>query len=99
MPYSKLDPDRRCTAMCRSRGERCRNAPAYGCKTCRYHGAKRQEATKVGAEHGRYKTGYYTQDAKAMHKATTIRLMDLEEIGFRLGIMAGKRTPGRKPGR
>ena len=73
------------------------NPAAFGQAVCRYHGARPPKSIQRGADHGRYKTGYYTQDAKAEHRAASARLMDLEEIGFRLGFMTGERTRGRKP--
>ena len=88
-----------CTAKCKATGVTCLNPAAWHQAVCRYHGARPPKSIQRGADHGRYKTGYYTQDAKAEQRAGSTRLMDLEEIGFRLGIMAGKRTTGRKPGR
>jgi hypothetical protein len=87
-----------CCATCKATGVACLNPAAYGQAVCRYHGARPPSSIQRGADHGRYKTGYYTQASKATHRATAARLMDLEEIGFRLGFMVGNRTPGRKPG-
>ncbi len=98
MPYSKLNPEHRCIALCRSRGDRCRNTPAYGCKTCRYHGAKRPEAIKRGTEHGRYKHGERTKEAMTTHRQAAVRLADLETLARALGMITGPKTRGRRPG-
>ena len=86
-----------CCATCKATGVACLNPAAFGQAVCRYHGARPTKSIQRGTDHGRYKDGYYTQDAKATHRATAARLMGLEEIGFRLGFMTGERTRGRKP--
>lgn len=67
-------------------------------RVCRYHGAKRPEAVRRGGTHGRYKTGDFTQVVKVAYRQGAARLTELEGMAFRMGLMAGKRTPGRKPG-
>ena len=84
-----------CTATCRARNARCNNPQAHGMSVCVKHGAHKKVAR--GADHGRYVDGQYTNTAKAAHKATIKKLMDLEEIGFRLGFMKGQRSRGPKP--
>lgn len=61
------------------------------------HGGKPVSAVKRGADHGRFKSGKYTQDAKAAYKAKVKQLSDLESIGFRLGFLVGQRARGPKP--
>jgi hypothetical protein len=86
-----------CTAKCKATGVTCLNPAAWHQAVCRYHGARPLKSIQRGADHGRYKTGYYTQDAKAAHRAAAVRLMDLENLGFQIGLLAGPRTRGRKP--
>jgi hypothetical protein len=88
---------KQCTAIKRKTGERCKNPAAWGCNTCRYHGARRPESIKRGADHPQYQHGESTQEARAAYSEASSRLHELEEIGFRSGLMAGRRTPGRKP--
>lgn len=86
-----------CSATCKATGVACLNPAAWGQPVCRYHGARPPATIQRGAAHPRFKTGQYTQDAKAAYKAAAVKLMDLENMGFRLGMMSGQRTPGRKP--
>lgn len=86
-----------CCATCKATGVACLNPAAWGQPVCRYHGARPPRSIQRGADHGRYKTGYYTQDAKATHKTALKKLMELENLGFHLGLMKGPRTRGPKP--
>jgi len=86
-----------CCATCKATGVACLNPAAFGQAVCRYHGARRPSSIERGAAHPRFKTGQYTQATKASYKAAVKVLMNLEDIGFRLGLMVGTRTPGRKP--
>ena len=84
-------------ATCKATGNNCRNPAAYGMSVCRYHGAKRPKSIRHGAAHGRYKSGEFTKASKKASKQASVRLMDLENMGFQLGMMTGERTRGRKP--
>jgi len=88
----------RCTAQCRARGDQCWNPAAFGCNTCRYHGAKPPQEIKRGAEHGRYKNGGHTQATKAAYREGMSRIRELEFTAFNAGLI-DKRVPGRKPGK
>ena len=85
----------RCIAKAKSTGVRCNNPAAYGCKTCRLHGARKNIIS--GKDHHWYKHGYRTKDG--IEKAREIQqlLRVYEAIGLAEGFMHGKRTPGRKP--
>lgn len=87
-----------CSATCRATGEPCKNPAAFNFPVCRYHGAHPPETVARGAEHGRYKTGNYTQATKEEYRAASVRLLDLEAAAMRMGLIRGKKTPGRKPG-
>lgn len=87
----------RCTAKCKARGSRCRNPAAYGMKVCRYHGARRPETIKRGANHPQYKHGHETKAAKALRSQKLAELRDLETLSFSLGLATGPRWRGRKP--
>jgi hypothetical protein len=96
MPLPNLN--KRCTALCKARADQCRNPAAYGMPVCRFHGAHRPDTVKRGVSHGRYQTGEFSQAAIAEGRAAAVRLRDLEDMAFNMGLMAGqKRTPGRKP--
>lgn len=87
----------RCTAMCKARGDRCRNPAAYGVPVCRYHGARRSETVKRGANHPQYKHGRETLAAKAERSERLVELRDLEALSFALGLATGPKWRGRKP--
>lgn len=87
-----------CTATCRATSAPCKNPAAFGMPVCRFHGAHKPETVRRGSDHGRFKTGQFTQATKATYRESAIQLMDLETIGFRVGMITGRRTPGRKPG-
>ena len=67
MPLPNLK--QQCTAQNRNKQRRCLNPAAFGCKTCRYHGARRQIAK--GTNHPNYKHGNRSQSAiKSFSKAS-----------------------------
>lgn len=86
-----------CCAKCKATGVRCLNPAAYGMPVCRYHGAKEPDSIRRGVEHGRYTSGEFTKASKEASRQASVRLMDLENMGFCLGLMTGERTRGRKP--
>lgn len=87
----------RCTAKCKARGDRCLNPAAWGCKTCRFHGARRPSSIKRGANHPQYKNGQETLEAKAERNLRLAELRELEALSFALGFAAGPKWRGRKP--
>lgn len=93
MPLPNLKT--RCTALCRARGEQCWNPAAFGCKTCRYHGAKKPQAVKHGAEHGRFKSGEFTLIAKLDYREGARRIQEVEALAFSAGLIQTRKT-GRK---
>ncbi len=94
MPLPNLN--RRCSAQARSTGNQCLNPAAFGCKTCRYHGARRRETVKVGKAHPQYKHGERTQEAIKKYRATMSELQTLERLGHELGVLTGPKKAGRK---
>ena len=70
-------------------GEQCKNHGAYGCKTCKYHGARR---IKFGASAPNWRHGGRTKEAMESRE----RLRALNDIGILCGFMHRKMR-GRKP--
>ena len=70
-------------------GEQCKNHGAYGCKTCKYHGARR---IRFGTEAPNYKHGDRTKEAMESRE----RLRALSDIGNYLG-MFNRKMVGRPP--
>jgi hypothetical protein len=84
---------KRCEAPNRRTKERCKNPAAFGCRCCRYHGA---HPIKRGEQASNYKNGAYTQENIKQSREKIAELQRIEELGFALGLMSGKRTTGRK---
>ena len=83
-----------CTANNRKTGRRCKNPAAFGCKCCRYHGARK---ILNGEEHPNYKHGKRTLEALSNYSQKVAELDELENIAHRAGVMAGPKRRGRKP--
>ena len=96
MPLPNLN--RQCSARARSTGNRCPNPAAFGCKTCRYHGARRRETVKVGKDHPQYLHGERTREAIQKYRTTMAELQTLEELGIKAGVLIGPRKSRRKQG-
>ena len=88
---------KQCTAIKRKTGTRCKNPAAWGCKTCRYHGARRPSSIKRGKDHPQYRHGRETKEAREGYSEASSRLRKLEEAGFKSGLLVGSKTVGRKP--
>jgi hypothetical protein len=90
-----------CQAISKRTKQQCR-APAAKEKTkCRFHGGA---STGPKTEQGRQRCaeaktihGNETRKARADRAEGMRRLRALEDLGFALGILNGKRTRGRKP--
>jgi hypothetical protein len=92
---------KQCKAISKNLKRRCLNAAAFGCSTCRYHGAWRKDFRKTpqGANHPQYRHGERTKESIEEHQKTLLRLHTLEEIGHHIKMFAegSPRTRGRKP--
>lgn len=66
-------------------------------RVCRYHGAKKPETIKRGADHPQYRHGGETLQAKAERSRKLMELRELEALSFALGLASGGRWRGRKP--
>ena len=73
------------------------NPAAFGMAVCRYHGARRPETIKRGANHPQYRHGRETLEAKAERSRRLAELRDLEALSFAVGLAAGPRWRGREP--
>lgn len=88
---------KQCTATRKTQPrQRCSNPSAYGCATCRFHGARQQESIKRGKEHPLYKHGGETLEAKARRRLGVSELQMLEELGREIGVISGSKTRGPK---
>lgn len=97
LPSLRLFGAQRCTAKAKSTGQRCNNVAAWGCSTCRMHGARKRASIKRGEAHPNYLHGECTLATRADYSAASKRLRELEETAFKLRMLTGRRTGGRKP--
>lgn len=86
-----------CAAKSKRSGLPCNNPAAYGCKTCRMHGAHKSRNVANGINSGKYKNGHHTKEAKERSSKTLVKLRYLEDLGQQGGFMTGARTRGPKP--
>ena len=91
MPLPNLK--QQCTAQNRNKQRRCLNPAAFGCKTCRYHGARRQIAK--GTDHPNYKHGNRSQDAIKSFSKASQELDMIEDMAESIGMVASRRR-GRR---
>jgi hypothetical protein len=70
---------RQCAANNRKTGDRCLNPAAFGMNTCRYHGARKRNTLRHGAEHPQYRHGMETLDAKR-HRCECFQKLKKYEI-------------------
>jgi hypothetical protein len=96
LPSMRLHRAKQCTAKSKRTGLPCNNPAAYGCKTCRMHGARKAESIKRGKDHVNFVHGRRTLEAQAEQSATACRLQQLEDAMHLLNMTTAKRSPGRK---
>lgn len=85
-----------CTALTKRTKQPCNNPAAYGCRTCRMHGARKKDSIKRGAQHPNYVHGGRTLEAQQEQSATSRRLQQIEDAMHVLGMTTAKRSRGRK---
>ena len=86
-----------CTAHAKSTQHRCLNPAAFGCRTCRLHGARKRSSIKAGGDHPNYLNGTETLKAKRQRSVKLAELRVVENDLLDRGLIKGKRTVGRKP--
>ena len=65
-------------------------------RVCRFHGARRPESIKRGADHPQFTHGRETLEARRRRVEAMGRIRDLVELGVRGGFIK-RRIPGRRP--
>ena len=98
MPLSSITKHRakQCTAKSKRTGLPCKNPAAYGCKSCRMHGARKKDSIKRGNQHPNFVHGRRTLDAEAEQSELSAKLQMLEDAMHVLGMSNAKRSRGRK---
>ena len=87
---------KQCTALTKRTKQPCNNPAAYGCRTCRMHGARKAESIKRGKDHVNFVHGERTLEAQLEQSATSRRLQQLEDAMHLLNMTTAKRSRGRK---
>ena len=96
MPLPSITKHRakQCTAKSKRTGLPCNNPAAYGCRTCKVHGARKNIVR--GKEHVNFVHGRRTLEAQLEQSATSRRLQQLEDAMHLLGMTKAIRSRGRK---
>lgn len=94
---SVLNGAKQCQVMSRRTKLRCKNPAAYGCRSCRMHGAHKSRNVLQGKDHPQHKNGQRTKETEAEHRRASIILLTLRDIGDSIGMFHGGYTRGRKP--
>ncbi len=90
-----------CQAQSKRTKQQCRAPASRGKTLCRFHGGAstgpktaqgRQRCAEAKTAHG-----YETRKARTERAEGMRQLRDLEDIGYALGILNGRRISGRKP--
>lgn len=99
LPTITSGKTQRCTAKCKARGGRCLNPAAWGCSTCRYHGARKPQTVRRGDQHWNYQHGQETLEAKAQRHDMSVFFQEAEALSFAYGLVpeGTPRWRGRKP--
>jgi len=97
MPLHSLSHGaKQCTAKSKRTSLPCNNPAAYGCRTCRMHGARKAESIKRGKDHVNFVHGRRTLEAQLEQSATSRRLQQIEDAMHLLDMTTAKRSRGRK---
>jgi hypothetical protein len=98
MPLPSVSKHRakQCSATAKGTKRRCLNPAAYGCSTCRLHGARRRSSIKRGKSHPNHKNGTETLEVKEKRSAKLAELRVIENDLHNRGLIRGNRTAGRK---
>ena len=81
-----------CTARAKSTQTRCLNPAAYGCRTCRLHGARKRSSRKAGPYHLNYRHGLETLKAKQKRSVKLAELSAIKTDLFNQGLIVRTRT-------
>ena len=95
---SLLNGAKQCQVMTKRTKLRCKNPAAYGCRSCRMHGAHKSRIVLSGADHPRYKNGERTKDAQTERRDKGVVFRYLTDIGNHVGLFYTQlKTRGRPP--
>ena len=96
LPSVRVHGAKSCTAKSKRTGLPCNNPAAYGCRTCRVHGARKAESIKRGEQHPNYVHGERTMEAEKQTSEQSAQLQMIEDAIHLLGMTTAARSRGRK---
>lgn len=76
-----------CSAKSKRTGLSCNNPAAFGCKTCRMHGARRPESIKRGKQHPNYVHGERSIEGIKRHREVMTEIKMLTKLAKQLGMI------------
>lgn len=94
---SIINGAKQCQVLTKRTKQRCKNPAAYGCTSCRMHGAHKSRNVLRGADHPKYTNGNRTIESQKENSASLTRLRMLEQIGWHIKMFTGSKTRGRRP--
>ena len=95
---SVLNGASQCQVLTKRTRQQCKNPAAFGCKSCRMHGAHKSKNVLRGINHPRYKSGEETLEAKAMRAAKSEIFRYLTDLGNHCKLFYKEiKTKGRPP--
>lgn len=95
LPSIRLHGAQQCTAKSKRTGLPCNNPAAYGCKTCRFHGARKNVLS--GKAHPNWIHGKRSKEWMKQNSTQLCELRNLEDLGYAIGMMGGPKIRGKKP--
>ena len=97
LPSVLLFGAKQCTSKSKRTKKPCQNPAAYGCVTCRFHGARKLESIRRGDQHPNYLHGERTLEVQRETSAQNLMLAKLEDAMHLLDMTTAPRSCGRKP--
>lgn len=94
---SVLNGAKQCLVLTKCTRQRCKNPAAYGCTSCRMHGAHKSRNVLRGANHPQYRNGERTRESEEEQRKSSTILLTLRDIGDHINLFNGDYTRGRKP--
>ena len=94
---SILNGAKQCQVLTKRTRQRCKNPAAYGCASCRMHGAHKSRNVLRGENHPQYKNGRRTRESEEEHRKSSTILLTLRDIGDHINLFSGDYMRGRKP--
>ena len=94
---SVLNGANQCQVLTKRTRQRCKNPAAFGCASCRMHGAHKSRNVLRGANHPQYKNGNETKGSRLERSRMSAMFLYLRDIGDTINLFIGPKTRGRRP--